>query len=103
MPEPIRRAAIHAALRRLAPALPAREAEVVLDHAVDSPGLRKAKPETAGWLSLVAYVRHVHSDYDALLEEGYDPEAARHFALPAMRETLAAWGVRRQITGDEDA
>lgn len=101
MAEPARRQPISEALRRLAPALPPREAEVVLDHAVDSPGLRKAKPEAAAWLSLVAYARHVHSDYDALLDDGYDPEAARHFARPAMQEALTAWGVKRQITGEE--
>ncbi len=101
MSEPARRAPIIAALARLAPGLPPHEARVVADHAVDSLGLKKAKPETAAWLSLVAYARHVHSEYDALLEDGYDHEAARHFALPAMQQALRDWGVTRTIATEE--
>lgn len=74
---------------------------MVADHAVDSPGLAKASPETAAWLSLVTYARHVHSDYDALLDDGYDAAAARHFALPAMTEALASWGVKRKISQED--
>src|SRR5262249_2770000 len=44
------------ALRRLAPRMPRHEFAAVVDHAVDSPGLTVATPETAAWLSLVAYV-----------------------------------------------
>ena len=36
----------------------------IVDHAVDGPGLKPASPETAAWLSLVAYVRHVFTDYN---------------------------------------
>ena len=49
------RVAIARALRVLAPKLPSHEFEAVLDHAVDSPGLRVAAAETAAWLALVAY------------------------------------------------
>jgi len=59
-----RRSDIEIALRRLAPRIPAHELGAVVDHAVDSPGLKRASPETAAWLSLVAYVRHVFTDYD---------------------------------------
>jgi DNA-binding GntR family transcriptional regulator len=47
-----KRAAIDAALLRLAPAIPSHERMAVLDHAVDSRGLSVAAPETAAWLSL---------------------------------------------------
>jgi hypothetical protein len=49
---------IEDALRRLAPRIPRHEFGAVVDHALDSRGLRTATPETAAWLSLVAYVRH---------------------------------------------
>ena len=93
--------AVEAALRRLAPKIPAHEFGAVIDHALDSKGLRNAAPETAAWLSLVAYVRHVFTDYDALLTQGYDRESARHFVLEDMAAKLAEWGVRRPL-GDGD-
>nr|WP_246734105.1 DUF2293 domain-containing protein [Oharaeibacter diazotrophicus] len=96
------RAAIETALRRLAPGLPAHEFSVVADHAVDSAGLARAKPETAAWLSLVAYARHVFTDYDSLLDEGYDRDAARHFVREDLAAALAGWGVRRPL-GDDDS
>src|SRR6516162_5578959 len=68
------RAEIARALRMLAPRIPTHEFEAVLDHARASPGLKTAAPETAAWLSLVAYARHVFTDYDELLQEQYDSE-----------------------------
>jgi hypothetical protein len=93
-----RRADIEAALRRLAPKIPSHEFAAVVDHAVDSPGLRQAAPETAAWLSLVAYVRHVFTEYDDLLEtEGYDEDSARHFVAAEIEGVLKGWGVRRRL------
>ena len=91
------RSAIEAALRHLAPRIPAHEFGAVVDHALDSPNLRNASPETAAWLSLVAYVRHALTEYDDLLAQGYDQASARFFVADPMRETLAAWGVRRPL------
>ena len=96
-----RRAAIDAALLRLAPAIPPHERMAVVDHAVDSRGLSIASPETAAWLSLVAYVRHTFTDYDELLAEGYAPESARHFVAARMNEILQAWGVRRRLAPED--
>lgn len=92
-----KRSDVEAALARLAPRMPRHEFAAVVDHAMDSPGLRPASPETAAWLSLTAYARHVFTEYDALLEQGYDSESARHFVAAAMDEVLAGWGVRRRI------
>lgn len=92
-----KRAAIDSALLRLAPAIPPHERTAVVDHAMDSPGLSFARPETAAWLSLVAYVRHTFTDYDELLAEGYDPDSARHFVAARMDKILQAWGVRRKL------
>ena len=95
-----RRAALEAALRRLAPNIPPHEFGAVIDHALDSVGLTSAVPDTAAWLSLVAYVRHTFTDYDALLAQGYDRDSARHFVAEEMTEVLREWGVRRTL-GDE--
>lgn len=92
-----RREDLERAVRQLAPRIPRHEFEAVVDHALDSPGLRHAAPETAAWLSLVAYIRHALTDYDALLAEGYDPDSARFFVLDATNEALERWGARRRV------
>jgi hypothetical protein len=85
----------------LAPRLPAHEFGAVGDHAMDSAGLRSATPEAAAWLSLVAYARHVFTDYDELLAQGYDQDSARYFVADELRQVLAEWGVRRPLNADE--
>ena len=91
------RADIEVALKRLAPKIPPHESGAVVDHALDSKGLRAASPESAAWLSLVAYARHVFTEYDALLAQGYDRDSARHFVMDDMEAALQAWGVRRKL------
>lgn len=95
-----RRAALEAAVRALAPRIPKHEFESVVDHALVSAGLRTAAPGAAAWLSLVAYVRHAMTDYDALLADGYDQDSARFFVAAEMDDVLARWGATRRV-GDE--
>jgi hypothetical protein len=94
-----KRSEIEAALRRLAPRIPSHEFAAIADHGVDSTGLRTAAPETAAWLSLVAYVRHALTDYDDLLAQGYDAESARHFVAGEIDAVLHAWGCGRRVSG----
>ncbi len=96
-----RRADIVSALRHLAPRIPPHEFGAIVDHALDSAGLRTATPETAAWLSLVAYARHVFTEYDALLEQGYDRESARFFVASEIETVLRDWGARRGLGADE--
>ena len=97
MTVPSRRAAIESALRRLAPKIPPHEFGAVVDHALDSEGLKAAAPEDAAWLSLTAYVRHVFTGYDDLLAQGYDRDSARHFVAEEMAAVLNGWGVRKKL------
>jgi hypothetical protein len=97
-----RRAVLAEALARLAPRLPDFEAEAVLDRALRSPGLRGAVPETAVWLALTAFTRHSFTEYDDLLDEGYDRDSARHFVLDEMNARLAEWGCRRRVSEETD-
>ena len=64
---------------------------------MDSPGLRSSSPETAAWLSLVAYARHVLTDYDDLLQQGYDQDSARFFVAEDLQAILDDWGARRRL------
>jgi hypothetical protein len=95
------RPALEAALRRLAPKIPPHEFGAVIDHALDSKGLRHAAPETAVWLSLVAYARHVFTEYDELLAQGYDRESARHFVMDEIAARLSQWGTRRTLSEED--
>jgi hypothetical protein len=96
-----KRGDIEIALRRLAPGIPAHEFAAVVDHAVDSPRLKPAAPETAAWLSLVAYVRHVFTDYDDLLMQDYDRDSARHFVADEIAAVLNDWGVQRRLSAED--
>jgi hypothetical protein len=93
-----RRTEIESALRALAPHIPSHEFGAAVDHALDSAGLRSASPDAAAWLSLVSYVRHALTDYDELLDEGYDRDSARHFVAAEITAILGRWGVRRPLT-----
>jgi hypothetical protein len=93
-----KRSDIEEALRVLAPRIPDYEASAIADHAVDSRGLNCASAQTAAWLSMVAFVRHALTEYDALLEEGYDQESARHFVAAEIQAVLEEWGVLRRLS-----
>lgn len=97
-----RRDLIGSAVRILAPRIPRHEFESVIDHAVGSRGLHTASPETAAWLSMTAYIRHRLTDYDNLLDEGYDQESARFFVLDHINQVLEDWGSPRRIEGEEE-
>jgi len=92
---------IEDALHHLAPDIPDHEFGAIADHAMDSPRLRNAAPETAAWLSMVSFIRHVLTEYDSLLEEGYEQESARHFVASDMQAVLTEWGVRRLLNLSE--
>ena len=84
------------ALRQLAPLMPL--ADFLAVEAVAAAGhLRHLPPTIIAWQALTTHVRHEWTDYDALIAEGYDRDAARHFVADAMNETLSRWGCSRRI------
>jgi hypothetical protein len=98
-----RREAIESAVRILAPRIPRHEFEAVTDHALGSRGLQGASPEAAAWLSITAYIRHRLTDYDGLLEDGYDVESARFFVLDDMNAILEEWGSPQRVQAEDEA
>ncbi|QKV18383.1 DUF2293 domain-containing protein [Oricola thermophila] len=88
------------ALRRLVPMIPFNEAEEVKQLAGQR-HLRSLPASVAVWLSLVAHVRHVHTDYDRLLDEGYDRDSARHFVLDDINAVLQRWQATRLLDESE--
>ena len=97
-----RRRALAKALTALLPMAPYADIEAIRAEA----GARHMKtlpPSIAVWLATVAYVRHQHTDYDRLMDEGYDRDSARFFVMDAINETLTRWRATRLLdTDDED-
>lgn len=96
-----RQRAARRALRALVPRVPYGEAEAILDLA-GARHLRHLPPAVAVWLATTARIRHAHTEYEALLAEGYDRDAARFFVIGAINAVLTAWGASRQLSAEED-
>ena len=95
-----RRKAVARALTLLLPAAPYADTEPIRDAAL-GPALRTLPPSVAVWLATVAHVRHVHTDYDALLADGYDRDAARFFVVDRINEVLTGWRATRLLDPDD--
>jgi len=95
-----RQQAMAQALRALAPLIPFDEAGEVLARARAAP-MRALAPNAAVWLALTSHARHRHTDYDAMLRDGYDRDAARFFVVEDMERQLAAWGCTRPLIDAE--
>ena len=104
MPGTKRQQELRKALRLSAPLIPYDEAMAVLAEA-GSARMKRLPPAIALWLTLTAHVRHRHTEYDALLAEGYERDAARHFVIDATDAKLTEWGCARRVADDaaEDA
>ncbi|MGL4728175.1 MAG: DUF2293 domain-containing protein [Bosea sp. (in: a-proteobacteria)] len=90
---------IRKALRQTAPLIPFDEAQDVLARAGRA-SMKELSPTVALWLSLASHVRHRHTDYDTLLDEGYERDAARHFVIDATDAKLTEWGCARRVADD---
>ena len=96
-----RQKALAKALTALIPLAPFSDAEAIREMA----GQRKFRdlpPSIAMWIATITYVRHEHTDYDALLEEGYDRDSARHFVIDPINAVLTTWRATRLLDPDED-
>ncbi|RLP27200.1 DUF2293 domain-containing protein [Mesorhizobium sp. YM1C-6-2] len=96
-----RRKAIAEALTLLLPAAPYSEIEAIRAEA-GSRHMKELPPSIAVWLATVAHVRHQHTDYEQLLAEGYDRDAARFFVIDRTNEVLTSWRATRLLDPDDD-
>lgn len=89
------------ALTALVPLAPYADAERIRQMAA-ARDMRELPPSIAIWLSTITYVRHEHSSYDALLNEGYDRDSARFFVVDEINATLTKWRATRFLEPDSD-
>ncbi|KQQ91123.1 DUF2293 domain-containing protein [Aureimonas sp. Leaf324] len=91
-------------LTQLIPRVPYIDAEAIRD-AAGSRHMRDLPTASALWLATLAHIRHQHTDYDALRDEGYDRDEALFFVIDDVNAVLDRWGSTRQLTsepGDDD-
>lgn len=96
-----RQKAVAKSLSLLLPAVPYSDSEPIRAAAL-APHMKTLPPSTAIWLATVAHVRHAHTDYDALRDEGYDKDSARFFVLDAINAKLTQWRATRLLSADDD-
>ena len=78
------------------PRAPFLDAEAIRE-AARARHMRSLQPEAAVWLTAVARIRHEYTDYDALMDDGYDRDAARFFVADDINDVLDHWGARRRL------
>ena len=54
------------------------------------------------WLATIAHIRHVHTDYEKLLAEGYDRDSARFFVIEQTNIVLTRWRATRLLESDDE-
>lgn len=101
MTQTAHRRAVSRALSTLLPQAPYADIERIRALANDRK-LRTLPSSVAVWLATVAHVRHVHTDYDALLAEGYDRDSARFFVVDEINAVLTRWRATRLLDPEED-
>ncbi len=95
------RSDIEKRLWSLCPVAPLNDAEAILDR-LHTRKKGRLPPAVTLWLTVVAHIRHCHTDYDALLNEGYEQDAARHFTREPINAVLKRWGCTREVDGKDD-
>ncbi|MEP9371846.1 DUF2293 domain-containing protein [Mesorhizobium sp. KR1-2] len=96
-----RQRAIAKALTALLPMAPYADTERIRADA-SAPHLKTLPPTIAVWLATVAHVRHQHTDYEKLLEEGYDRDSARFFVVGHVNRVLTGWRATRLLDLDDE-
>ncbi|WP_173932065.1 DUF2293 domain-containing protein [Chelativorans sp. Marseille-P2723] len=96
-----RRRAVNKALTTLLPQAPYADIQRIQTLANDRK-LRTLPASVAVWIATVSHVRHEHSDYDELLAEGYDRDAARYFVVDQINAVLTRWRATRLLDPEEE-
>jgi hypothetical protein len=94
-----RRRAIDKALTALLPRVPYLDAEAIRETA-GRRHMRELSVDVALWLATLAHIRHAHTEYDALRDEGYERDDARFFVVDEVNAVLDRWGAGRRLVSE---
>ncbi|WP_416355279.1 DUF2293 domain-containing protein [Aureimonas phyllosphaerae] len=86
-------------LTQLIPRVPFVDAEAIRE-AAGWRHMRELPTASALWLSTLAHIRHQHTDYDDLRDEGYERDEALFFVIDEINAVLDRWGSTRQLTSE---
>ena len=70
-------------IREMLPRITVSDFEKIVEVS-DRGHLRHLPSSIIAWQSITTHIRHNLTDYDELLTDGYEPDAARHFVLTKM-------------------
>ncbi|AEH87953.1 DUF2293 domain-containing protein [Mesorhizobium sp. B283B1A] len=96
-----RRRAIAKALTALLPLAPYADMEKIRTDA-GSVHMKTLPPSIAVWLAAIAHIRHMHTDYEKLLTDGYDRDSARFFVIEQTNVVLTRWRATRLLDADDE-
>ena len=96
-----RRRAIAKALTALLPLAPYADMEKIRTDA-GAVRMKTLPPGIAVWLATIAHIRHMHTDYEKLLAEGYDRDSARFFVIEQTNIVLTRWRATRLLDADDE-
>ncbi|OAX85541.1 hypothetical protein ACJ72_00079 [Emergomyces africanus] len=98
-----------ALLRTQFPAMPVDTLETVLGHAflkgsrrVGRSGMVESEEVKVG-LAVDAHIRHVHTEYEKLLENGVDRQVAREKVWGSVRKVRALWEGKEEVEAEVEA
>lgn len=94
-----RQKSIRKALRALIPLAPYADFAPIFE-AAKSKHMRDLTPVNCAFLATVAHIRHAHTGYDTLRDDGYDHDSARFFVAAEIEEKLREWGSTRGLDGE---
>ena len=96
-----RQAAVSKALAELAPMMPLEDA-LAIKALVARRHMRGLPADRAVWLAMVTHIRHTRTEYDTLLADNYDRDAARFFVIDDINAVLRDWQATRLLDADEE-
>ena len=96
-----RRRAIAKALTTLLPLATYADMEKIRADA-GAVHMKTLPPGIAVWLATIAHIRHMHTDYEKLLAEGYDRDSARFFVIEQTNIVLTRWRATRLLDADDE-
>ena len=85
------------ALRELIPLAPYADFHAI-HEAMRAKHMANLDIRASAFLAAIAFIRHQHTEYDALRDEGYDHDSARHFVLEDINAVLEDWGSARRLS-----
>lgn len=94
-----RQRAVKEALSSLIPRAPLADFEAIA-QSIRAAHMRDLAPRDAVFLATIAHIRHTLTEYDQLIDDGYDRDAARFFIRDDINAVLQDWGSSRQIGED---